>query len=206
MGDLTKVTVSDLSPGETFYFVVTAYNDLGLESLPSTETSFLATEPLSVALVSPLDGTQFVAPATVNLRASATGGSLAQVIFYNGEVPLGADSTSPLEFTWNGIPAGTYTITARAMDATGAMVMSAPIQFSVTGQVATLGGIVRLPDGSIEFPISGNPNQVHHIWVSNDVKNWSLLKTVTNASNGTVIVNDAGAIGADRRFYKVTTD
>ena len=40
VGSTTTVTVSGLIPGQTYYFVVTDYNTVGLESLPSNEVSF----------------------------------------------------------------------------------------------------------------------------------------------------------------------
>jgi len=40
VGNTTKATVTGLTPGQTYYFVVTAYNSVGLESLPSNQVSF----------------------------------------------------------------------------------------------------------------------------------------------------------------------
>jgi hypothetical protein len=40
VGNITLVTVSNLTLGATYYFVVTAYNTSGLESTPSNEVSY----------------------------------------------------------------------------------------------------------------------------------------------------------------------
>lgn len=40
VGNVTLVTVSNLTLGATYYFVVTAYNTSGLESTPSNEISY----------------------------------------------------------------------------------------------------------------------------------------------------------------------
>jgi hypothetical protein len=45
-GNVTSVTISNLVEGTTYYFVVTAYNAVGLESPPSNEVSYFV--PLSV--------------------------------------------------------------------------------------------------------------------------------------------------------------
>src|SRR5271169_6365870 len=42
VGSSTTATVSSLTPGVTYFFVVTAFNTAGLESLPSNEVSFTA--------------------------------------------------------------------------------------------------------------------------------------------------------------------
>jgi len=43
IGMFTSSVVSNLVVGKTYYFVVTAYNALGLESPPSNEVSFTPT-------------------------------------------------------------------------------------------------------------------------------------------------------------------
>ncbi len=40
VGGATTTTLPALKPGATYYFVVTAYNAFGIESLPSNETSY----------------------------------------------------------------------------------------------------------------------------------------------------------------------
>jgi len=43
VGNKTTTTVSNLLPGQTYYFAVTDYNIAGFESSPSNEVSFTAT-------------------------------------------------------------------------------------------------------------------------------------------------------------------
>jgi hypothetical protein len=40
VGNTTSATLSDLTPGQRYYLVVTAYNTIGFESLPSNQISF----------------------------------------------------------------------------------------------------------------------------------------------------------------------
>ena len=83
--------------------------------------SLQSNSPPATALTQPANGATFTAPATVNLSATATDtdGSVTKVEFFNGPTRLGEDSTDPYAFTWSGVTAGTYTLTARATDNSG---------------------------------------------------------------------------------------
>jgi len=87
----------------------------------------------SVSLTSPVNGAVVTAPGNVSLAATASDpeGSLAKVEFYQGEVKIGEDTTSPYSFPWNSIQAGTYEITARAIDSVGLARTSAPVVLTV---------------------------------------------------------------------------
>ena len=56
VGNTTRSTVWSLTAGETYYFVVTAYNTAGLESEPSNEVSFTATPVRLISPVADFDG------------------------------------------------------------------------------------------------------------------------------------------------------
>ncbi len=47
LGNTTTTTVSNLLPGQTYYFAVTDYNAAAVESPPSNEVSFTATVPIA---------------------------------------------------------------------------------------------------------------------------------------------------------------
>src|SRR6185369_12640984 len=83
---------------------------------------------------SPSNGASFTAPATVTIAASASDsdGSIAQVQFYAGGTLLGTDTTSPYSLTWSNVAAGSYTLTAKAIDNGGAATVSAPIGMTVS--------------------------------------------------------------------------
>jgi hypothetical protein len=88
----------------------------------------------TVTLTNPPNGATFTAPATVNLAATASdaGGTVTKVEFFNGAAKLGEDTTAPYSFTWGGVTAGTYTLTARATDDLGASTTSAPATITVS--------------------------------------------------------------------------
>ncbi len=54
-GNQTNITVGELVAGETYYFVVTAYDAAGNESLPSNEVSFTAPWPETLLAKTVLD-------------------------------------------------------------------------------------------------------------------------------------------------------
>jgi hypothetical protein len=84
--------------------------------------------------------TTFTAPATINLTATAsdTDGAIAKVEFFNGTTKIGEDTTAPYSLAWTNVPAGTYTLTARATDNQGATGTSSPV--AVTVNTATSSG------------------------------------------------------------------
>ena len=77
-------------------------------------------------LTSPANGASYFAPASVPLAATASDvdGSVAQVAFYNGSTLIGIDTTSPYTFSWTGVAAGDYNVTAVATDDRGATTTS----------------------------------------------------------------------------------
>jgi len=58
------------------------------------------------------------APAVITLNATATDsdGTIAKVEFFNGATLLATVTQAPFAYTWNGVGAGTYSVTARATD------------------------------------------------------------------------------------------
>ena len=70
---------------------------------------------------SPANGTTITAPGSVTITASASDadGSVASVAFYANGSLLAQDFTAPYSYSWSGIPAGGYTLTAVATDNSG---------------------------------------------------------------------------------------
>ncbi|NUR72427.1 MAG: cellulase family glycosylhydrolase [Hamadaea sp.] len=106
---------------------------------PSTSTSSGTNQSPTVSLTSPTAGQTFTAPATVNFAATASDadGSVARVDFLNGSTVVGSDTTSPYAYTWTGVAAGTYSVSARAVDNLGATKTTTPISITVTGTSGT---------------------------------------------------------------------
>jgi hypothetical protein len=88
----------------------------------------------SVSISSPTNGQNFVTPASLTIVANATDadGSVSKVEFFNGVTKIGEDLTSPYSLTYTINAAGSYTITAKATDNSGAITTSAAVSVNVT--------------------------------------------------------------------------
>ncbi|MEI6560947.1 MAG: Ig-like domain-containing protein [Verrucomicrobiota bacterium] len=157
VGNVTQATVANLTAGATYYAAVTAYNTAALESVKSNEVSFVAAMtpaniPPTVSLTSPVSGASYAAPANINLSATASDsdGSVTSVEFYNGTTRLAAVSAAPYTFTWTGVAAGSYPLTAKAYDNAGAVTTSAPITVTVLGATVN-----KPPTVSLTSPANG---------------------------------------------------
>ncbi len=82
-----------------------------------------------VNITAPANNTAYVAAASFTITANATDpdGNISKVEFYSGSTLLGSDATSPYSFNWNNVAEGTYTITVKATDNSGASTESAPV-------------------------------------------------------------------------------
>ncbi len=90
--------------------------------------------PPTINLTAPSNNANFTAPATITITANATdaNGTVTNVQFFNGTTLLATDATAPYSFSWTTVPAGTYSITAKATDNAGATITSTPVSVSVT--------------------------------------------------------------------------
>jgi YD repeat-containing protein len=93
------------------------------------------TYPPTVSITSPITGTVGTAPATVNINASASDsdGTVAKVEFFQGATKLGEVTSAPYNFAWTNVPAGNYSLTAKATDNLGATTTSSTVNITVNG-------------------------------------------------------------------------
>jgi hypothetical protein len=102
----------------------------------------------TVSIISPannaiVNGTP--ATITINAIAADANGTVSKVDFYNGTTLLGTDNASDYSFTWTGVTAGTYTLTAVATDNGGATTTSASVVVSIIDLPSDCNGV---SDGS----------------------------------------------------------
>ena len=104
----------------------------------------------TVSLTAPASGATFTAPAAVALTATASDsdGTVTKVEFYSGATLLGSATTSPYSYNWANVPAGSYSLTARATDNNSAVTTSAVVAI-------TVGAANTPPSVSLTGPANG---------------------------------------------------
>jgi fibronectin type 3 domain-containing protein len=158
VGNATTVTVSNLVSGVTYFFAVTAYDTNRLESDYSGEVSYTVPLPANnaplISLTAPANRAVFTAPATINLAAEVTsnGHTISQVEFYNGATLLGTVAAAPYTFSWNNVDAGTYDLSAKAVDDSGGTVGSATANVAVAAAKPVSGLTFTADSGTICAP------------------------------------------------------
>jgi hypothetical protein len=96
-------------------------------------------QPPTVALISPGNGTLFLAPTNLVLTAFASDadGSVIRVEFFSSGVKLGEVTNAPFSFVWSNAPVGTHTLTTKARDNGLAVTESSPVVITIRQPVLT---------------------------------------------------------------------
>ncbi|MCH4822772.1 Ig-like domain-containing protein, partial [Gramella lutea] len=116
---------------------VRSFDDSGNLSLPEIRNVSVSDEANNavpvVDITEPVSNSEFIEPVTINIAATATDadGTISRVEFFRDDVKLGEDLSSPYNFDWENVPAGIYSLTARATDDTGALTISDPVIVTV---------------------------------------------------------------------------
>jgi glucose/arabinose dehydrogenase/PKD repeat protein len=163
--------------------------------------------PPTAALTSPANGASFNAPANITLAATAndTDGTVAKVEFFEGANKLGEDTTSPYSFAWNGVAAGSYTLTVKATDDRGATTISGAITLSVTNS-APLPVLLfdpRWVGSDFVFSFSAQSDRTYEVQQTDGLGSgtWDLIGTLRG--DGTSLnVTNKNASGS-QHFYRV---
>ncbi|UFS71249.1 Ig-like domain-containing protein [Geomonas sp. RF6] len=134
----TLIGTTTISMANSVYIglIVSSHNNALLNTATFDNVALAGQVSLpTVAITSPAVDATFVAPATVNITASATAGigaSVKQVEFYAGGTPIGTITTSPYSVSWRNVPAGQYLLTAVVTDTLGGQATSGPVAITVT--------------------------------------------------------------------------
>lgn len=135
-------TLPALNPGTTYYWRIVS-KTAALQQAAGAVYSFTTAggtrpppppnAPPTVSIASPASGSTFTAPATIAIAATAadSDGAVVRVDFYAGSSLIGSDTSSPFQLTWSNVPAGSYTLTARATDNAGAAASSSGVTVTV---------------------------------------------------------------------------
>ena len=112
----------------------TVATDAVLDNFKFTPSGPTTNQPPTVAITSPTGGSTFTAGSNVTVTAAAndSDGTVSRVDFFAGTTQIGSDTTAPYSATWANVAAGTYTLTAKAVDNDGASTTSATVSIQVT--------------------------------------------------------------------------
>ena len=134
----TNVNLTHLLPGAN-QFAVEIHQSSGGSSDISFDLYLKALSvtnlPRGVFITGPAASANFVEGTNVTLAANAsagTVGSITNVEFFVGDWKVGECAARPFTLAWSNAAFGTYTLTARATDAAGVTVTSAPVMFTVS--------------------------------------------------------------------------
>lgn len=203
----TSYADTGLAAGTLYNYRVRAVDAAGNLSAYSTTATATTSpqavnQPPTVSLTAPAVGASGFAPTTTPLAASASDsdGTISKVEFFEGLNKISEDTTAPYQASWSGATPGTYVFTAVAHDNSGAVTLSASVQYTVTQPGIT--SSQRLPNGSFTWSAQGTVGRTNTVHVSSDLINWTLLTNIVNTS-GTVTLVDPEAAIVGRRFYRV---
>jgi aryl-phospho-beta-D-glucosidase BglC (GH1 family) len=145
----------------------------------------------TVKITAPVASAQFIAPASITLSANAADvdGSIASVQFYNDSTLIATTTAVPYTTIWKNVTPGTYTITAKATDNVGGVMISSPVSVTVVKAPNVLPTvIIKTPVNAAQFTapasisITANAGDVDGTIAKVDFYNGStLLGSVTTA-------------------------
>jgi hypothetical protein len=141
---LDSKTVTGFSNGQYLAWTVTGHVTFRITRLSGSNAVVSGVfldgripSPPAVTLDSPAPRTNYLAPATIALHATATDvDGISQVEFFAGPVSIAKVTTLPYAATAVQMPAGSYLITAVATDTFGATATSDPVAVTVSAVAA----------------------------------------------------------------------
>ncbi|MFT3822667.1 MAG: Ig-like domain-containing protein [Chitinophagaceae bacterium] len=167
------------------HFSWSSYQIYELQIFNTTTTN---TAPV-VSLTAPASNATFIAGSNITLSATASDadGTISKVEFFNGATKLGEVTSSPYNYTWTNVAAGSYSITAKATDNGNASTTSSAASILVTAISASGGG----------WELTGNSGTTPGTNFIGTTDAKKLVFKTNNTSRLTILSNGAVAIGAD---------
>jgi hypothetical protein len=195
--EATQVAVAELYWSNT--------TTVGYSPVPQSQLYPAASVLPAIALTTPANGASYNAPATIPLAASVTtnNNAIQYVAFYNNATNLiGSVATPPYQYSWSGVPAGSYNVSAAVVYNTNWTVVSATNNVTVRSlSAATISGI-----SGTSLNYSGGVGSQFVLLTTNNISaplaNWTRLATNTAASGSfTIPVGSAASA-----FYRIKSE
>jgi hypothetical protein len=156
----------------------------------------------SVTITNPVNGVVLAAPANVRIGATATvaSGSVTNVAFFSGVMPLGAVQSAPFSVTAANFAAGTYRLTAVAT-AGGISATSAAINISIVTPKTIILSSATVTNTQFAFNYTADPGLGYVIQDSSNLVVWQSLVTNIPASNTVHVTESVTSKG--HLFYRI---
>lgn len=190
-------------PAGNFTLRAVAYDNGGLTA--TNLINIIVSAPPSVSLTNPANNAKLIAPANIQLQASASDeGSITNVEFFSSGALLGSDASAPYSFSLNNAGPGNYVFTARAQDNTGLAATSAVLNvFVLTNAILTAPTV--LANGQFRLTVQGIAGQTYAMENSSNLTTWLAFATNVAPAN-TFNVTDATTTNVLQRYYRARQD
>ena len=160
--------------------------------------------PPAVTITNPVSGTVLAVPANVTLQATAsdTDGTVTNVQFMIGTTLLTNNASAPYFAVTNNLPAGSYTLSAIALDNLGAKATNT-VSLSVVTPLGLAISAPQLTAGNFQLNYAANTGLTYVVQQSTNLiaPNWVSILTNKATSNPAVFV-DSHATNSPG-FYRV---
>jgi|GEM_PF-919609 len=120
-------------PAGSYALTAKATDNQGATATSSVVNITVGNASPVASITSPANNSGFSTGSTVTINATASDsdGTVSKVEFYQGATKLGEDLSSPYSLNWASVPAGSYSLTARAIDNLGASGTSSAVNITV---------------------------------------------------------------------------
>ncbi|HEY1788000.1 MAG TPA: plastocyanin/azurin family copper-binding protein [Verrucomicrobiae bacterium] len=158
--------------------------------------------PPTVSITNPHSGAVFAAPAFVNIQATVVNGSSAvtNVEFLVNSAALTNETAAPFSIVAGNLPAGSYTLTAIALDNNDLAATNSVAISVVTPVTVLLSNFLKSGSG-FQFSYPANVGLNYVVQRSTNLVTWVPLVTNPASVNPSVFVDSNATNGLD--FYRV---
>ncbi len=143
----------------------------------------------TISIASPTKSNYFTAPATITIETTVSdpNGNLSRVEFYQGTSKIGELTSSPYSFVWKEVPAGTYSLTAVAVDNLNFRTVSSPVTVIVEKSVTTTN---QLPLVSISVSNKKKPKKHDNLIITADASDPDGTISKVVLKNGDTVIEE----------------